>query len=441
MTQETRRDLRFPAFAAVVIFAAIVLTAVAWGQNEVALQPSIMPPLVTLILAVLASELLAVAVPDGPTLSLSYPLSVAAVVYFGPAYAAAISATSMIPSLLGGTRRKPLLFVVNLAQLVLCTVVAGLLFLRLGGVPLAQSGSTTGQGLLLTLLPMAAAATAGVLANAAILAVGFSVLQNRSLGLVLKEMVGAWMLPSQGVLGFVGVAIAQVLAAVGAAGFALFVVPLLVARQTYQQSVKLREAYADTISSLVAALEAKDVYTKGHSVRVAEYAVLIAVAMGLPQSEIDRIEQAALLHDLGKLGVSRRVLAKEARLTDGEYEEIKRHPDIGAHIVADVPYLADFVPMIAHHHERFDGKGYGEGTAGLEIPIEARILAVADSYDAMTSARPYRSAMSHADAMSELVRNRGTQFDPDVVTAFETACETSARPRNVTAVEVAFDEA
>jgi putative nucleotidyltransferase with HDIG domain len=210
---------------------------------------------------------------------------------------------------------------------------------------------------------------------------------------------------------------------IGSWGFILFLLPLVVARQTYQQSVKLREAYADTISSLVAALEAKDVYTKGHSVRVAEYAVAIAEEMGFSSDRVRQIEQAALLHDLGKVGVSRRVLAKEDKLTEGEYEEIKRHPDIGAHIVADVPYLAALVPMIEHHHERFDGHGYGGGEAGDAIPIESRILAVADSYDAMTSARPYRGAMSHEAALAELRNNAGTQFDPIAVAAFERGFE------------------
>jgi putative two-component system response regulator len=112
-------------------------------------------------------------------------------------------------------------------------------------------------------------------------------------------------------------------------------------------------------------------------------------------------------------------LAKESRLSDDEYAEIKRHPQMGAHIVADVPYLADLVPFIEHHHERMDGLGYGDGVAGTEIPLEARILAVADSYDAMTSVRPYRGAMSHEAALEELRAGSGTQFDPDIVVAFE----------------------
>jgi len=198
----------------------------------------------------------------------------------------------------------------------------------------------------------------------------------------------------------------------------LFVVPLIVARQTYQQSIRLRGAYADTVGSMVAALEAKDIYTKGHSLRVAEYAVLISKALELAPAAIARIEYAALLHDLGKVGVSRRVLDKQASLTADEYDEIKRHPAIGAHILSDVPYLADLVPIIAAHHERLDGSGYGQGLEGAAIPFESRILAVADAYDAMTSARPYRGAMSHEAAMDQLLQGRGTQFDEDVVTAF-----------------------
>jgi putative nucleotidyltransferase with HDIG domain len=173
---------------------------------------------------------------------------------------------------------------------------------------------------------------------------------------------------------------------------------------------------------MVAALEAKDVYTKGHSLRVAEYAVQIAVALGVPAATVERIEYAALLHDLGKVGVSSRVLGKTGRLTDVEYDEIKRHPEIGAHILSDVPYLADLVPLIAAHHEKLDGSGYGQGLVGAEIPFEARILAVADAYDAMTSARPYRGAMPHETAMEQLLQGRGTQFDADVVTAFERSC-------------------
>jgi HD-GYP domain-containing protein (c-di-GMP phosphodiesterase class II) len=153
--------------------------------------------------------------------------------------------------------------------------------------------------------------------------------------------------------------------------------------------------------------------------RVAEYSVLIARSMGVPPAMVERIEYAALLHDLGKVGVSHRVLGKEAALTAAEYDEIKRHPGIGAHILSDVPYLADLVPVIAAHHERLDGSGYGQGLVGSEIPFEARILSVADAYDAMTSVRPYRGAMPHEAAVQQLLEGCGTQFDEDVVAAFQ----------------------
>jgi hypothetical protein len=437
MTQETRRDLRFSVFCVAMVLAAIALILLAWFVNSVDLSASTLPAFAMILGALCVSEYLAVALPDGPTISLSYPLSVAALVLLGPFWGAFMTATSAFPSLLGRQRPGALRFVVNTAQTVISASAAGLLFVWLGGVPLVLSD--VGR-LMSMLLPVAAVSTAGILVNAALLAMTYSLRQGQKFITIWNE-VFAWSLPSQIVLGFAGVAIAAIVQAVEVWGFALFVMPLLVARQTYQQSVRLRAAYDDTISSLVAALEAKDVYTKGHSVRVAAYTVLIARTMGFSQDRVRRIEQAALLHDLGKVGVSRRVLAKEARLTDGEYDEIKRHPDIGAHIVADVPYLADLVPMIEHHHKWYDGRGYG-GAAGDEIPLEARVLAVADSYDAMTSARPYRGAMSHDDAVGELRRNCGTQFDPDAVAAFETGFATAleAEPGGVIGM-VASDEA
>ncbi len=417
MTSERRRGLRFPVFAGVV-FALGAAVAVATFLRY-PLVPSnsgdALAVLAVLVVAGVLSELFVVLVPGGTSaVSLSVLLFVAVAVYAGPSAAIAAGVASVVPLLLSRPRLSPSKLLFTLGETTLTTAIPALLYVGFGAPLLALHPSFT-PGMV---MPLALAATVGTLVNMGLLGLGMSALYGESFRSLWKSAF-SWMVPSQMALGFVGLAIAQILQGVGVPGFALFIVPLLVARQTYQQSVLLRQAYADTISSMIAALEAKDVYTKGHSLRVAEYAVLIARALGVPDASVERIEYAALLHDLGKVGVSRRVLGKEGSLTNEEYDEIKRHPDIGAHILADVPYLADLVPFIAAHHERLDGSGYGQGLVGAAIPVEARILAVADSYDAMTSVRPYRGAMSHEAAMDQLLKGLGTQFDAGVVAAFE----------------------
>jgi len=406
MTQETRRDLRFSMFTVAV--AGTAAAAVAWAWQLQTRPPDYLFPL--LLILWLVSESLAVAIPGGHSISLSHPLGVATILSVGPGYAAIIALISNAPHFFAQPRSTWDRLLFNTSQVVLSVAAPGIIFTLM-------KGELPGSGGPFTAVPLLIVATLGVAVNFALTGLALHIITGESARRVWARLF-SWMSPSQLVLGFVGIAIAVIIRAIGGLGLGLFVVPLIVARQTYQQSVRLREAYADTISSLVAALEAKDLYTKGHSVRVAEYAVLIAEGIDLPPDRVRRIEYAALLHDIGKVGVSRRVLAKESRLSDAEYDEIKRHPQMGAHIVADVPYLADLVPFIEHHHERMDGHGYGHGVAGADIPLEARILAVADSYDAMTSARPYRGAMSHEDALSELRKGSGTQFDSDVVTAF-----------------------
>jgi len=408
MTQE-HHSLRFSAFA---IAVALTAAAMAWWAWTLQTRPfDYLVPL--MLVASLISESLAVAIPGGGSISLSYPLAVATTLTVGPGYAALVVFVSNAPDLLARPRSSWDRLLFNTSQVVLGVAIPGVAFTLLGG-------TIPGAGRPLTILPLVVVAILGIAINFAFFGMALNILSGESARLVWAR-VFSWMSPSQLVLGFVGIAIAVIIRAIGGVGLALFVVPLIVARQTYQQSIRLRGAYADTVGSMVAALEAKDIYTKGHSLRVAEYAVLISKALELAPAAIERIEYAALLHDLGKVGVSRRVLGKQGTLSVEEYDEIKRHPEIGAHILSDVPYLADLVPIIASHHERLDGSGYGRGLQGAAIPFESRILAVADAYDAMTSARPYRGAMSHEAAVEQLLQGRGTQFDEDVVAAFELA--------------------
>lgn len=177
------------------------------------------------------------------------------------------------------------------------------------------------------------------------------------------------------------------------------------------------------LTSLITALEAREPYTKGHSVRVARYSQEIAERMGLGEKTRHRLHMAALLHDIGKIGVPDSVLLKEERLTDSEYAVMKRHPEIGAHMLSNVESLADVLPVIRHHHERHDGKGYPDGLVGEAIPMLSRIISVADTYDAMTSTRPYRKALTQEEACAELRSFRNQQWDGEMVEAFLAARE------------------
>ncbi|HEV7300392.1 MAG TPA: HD domain-containing phosphohydrolase [Tepidisphaeraceae bacterium] len=172
------------------------------------------------------------------------------------------------------------------------------------------------------------------------------------------------------------------------------------------------------IRSLTSAIDAKDAYTCGHSERVALISRTLAKEAGLPEADVDRIYMGGLLHDVGKIGVPEVVLQKAGRLTPEEFEQMKKHPQIGAHILADLKQVADIVPGVLHHHERFDGKGYPYGLSGEQIPIMGRIICLADCFDAMTSNRTYRKALPLEVALAEIRRCGGTQFDPRLTEFF-----------------------
>jgi putative two-component system response regulator len=185
-----------------------------------------------------------------------------------------------------------------------------------------------------------------------------------------------------------------------------------------EQAKKIRSAFFNAITALAYALEAKDSYTSGHSQRVSEISVAIARELGLPQENINKIELAGRVHDVGKIGVRESVLNKPSQLTDEEFQHVKYHPEAGERILAPIVEDREILQIVRHHHERYNGAGYPDGLSGDEIPLGARILAVADSYDAMISERPYRGAMSVETACAEIEWGRNIQFDPEVAGAF-----------------------
>lgn len=181
---------------------------------------------------------------------------------------------------------------------------------------------------------------------------------------------------------------------------------------------ELEKAYLESIETLRYTVEAKDTYTRGHSDRVSEYSYLIGKYLHLSEEDLKKLKLGGLFHDIGKIGVPDSILLKTAKLTDDEYSEIKNHPAIGAHILSNATMFKDIIPIVKHHHERFDGNGYPGKLAGEDIPYLARITAVADTFDAMTSKRAYRDPLPLDVVKSEFEKNKGTQFDPQIADVF-----------------------
>lgn len=186
-----------------------------------------------------------------------------------------------------------------------------------------------------------------------------------------------------------------------------------------KQNEELETLNNNLISALVSAIEAKDKYTLGHSERVSKYATDIAKKLNLPEKQINDVKIAGMLHDIGKIGIADEILNKPARLSKDEFEEMKRHPSIGTWILNNLNLSENTINAINYHHERYDGKGYPLGMSGKDLPIETQIISLSDAYDAMTSERPYRDAMSPEDAINEIKKNADTQFNPTLVAILE----------------------
>ena len=181
---------------------------------------------------------------------------------------------------------------------------------------------------------------------------------------------------------------------------------------------ELENSYLESIETLRYTVEAKDTYTRGHSDRVSEFSVLIGKKVNLSEEELRLLKIGGLFHDIGKIGVPDSILLKESKLTDDEYSEIKNHPSIGTHILSTASIFKDMIPIVKHHHERYDGHGYASQLQGKAIPYLARIAAIADSFDAMTSKRTYRDSLPLDTVMAEFERCKGTQFDPELTDIF-----------------------
>jgi putative nucleotidyltransferase with HDIG domain len=269
-----------------------------------------------------------------------------------------------------------------------------------------------------------------------------------------------WIAPYFFAFGGVGLALALSYIALGIPGILAFVAPALLIRVAMKQYVdkttenverlkvqnqqlqtanieirrmsdELRVSYDGTLEALVNALDARDQETKGHSLRVQRYMMDIAREFGVPEGSKEWIDmqRGSLLHDVGKIGVSDSILLKPGKLTDEEWSQMRKHPEIGYNMLRQVKFLEGAAEIILAHHERWDGKGYPYGLSGEDVPLGARIFMVCDTFDSMTSDRPYRKALSTQEALNEILKYRGTQFDPKVVEAFLDIYETWVKER------------
>jgi HD domain len=360
--------------------------------------------------------------------------TLAAVVLLGPFGAALVGAVSVL-----SVRRKPRsaerpglsarlaqrLF--NGAMYALSGYAAGKTFEALRHYPAGHEyGPPQAGDFPLLVLPFAAAAIVHVLANQSLI---WTILRlNRRSGQVLQRSGGMesslpMLLASDLCFASLGLVIAALWSVINYFSAVIVLVPLFVARWAIAQFAEQQRAYQSTISALCQAVETKDFYTRGHSERVSRGSGMIARQVGMGHARIEAIKYAGMLHDVGKLGVPTQVLQKTGPLTEDEYAAIQLHPMRGLDIVREIGFLFEAFGGITHHHERIDGRGYPMGLAGHEIPIFARVIAVADAFDSMTSTRSYRQARSIPEAVRELRKGADTQFDPLIVDAFIAALE------------------
>jgi hypothetical protein len=338
--------------------------------------------------------------------------TLAAVVLLGPGGAALVGATSLISLRRGGLRERAF----NGAMYALSAFAAGEAYLALGG-PIGVPMPRAFPGII---LPFAVAAGVHVVVNHGLLwsmllllpPAGISPQRGRldlHLSLLLVSDLGYATL---------GLLIAALWHLVGPFAAVLVLIPLFVARWAMGQFAAQEGAYSATMAALCQAVETKDFYTRGHSERVSRGATLLAQRIGMGAERVEAIRYAGMLHDVGKLGVPTKVLQKTGPLTEEELAAIQLHPMRGLEIVRQIGFLTEALDGIMHHHERMDGKGYPMGLAGDEIPEFARVIAVADAFDSMTSTRSYRGARSVQEAVAELRKCSGLQFDPVLVDAF-----------------------
>ena len=345
----------------------------------------------------------------GASIYASSPIDLAGIMLFGPAVMAVIEGIATLVTEVVLQRRPFMKVIFNVPLLVMTVGVSGLVYKAFGSLGAIDSP--------LFLVPLTAAGVVYYLFNtwAVSLVISLSDADGRNPLHVWRQN---YMWNFFHILAFLPVAaiIALLYANSGVWTIALFIIPLFLARYSFQLYLDMREAHINTVAALTSALDASDPFTHGHSFRVSRYALRIARAMGMSSRDLEMLEYAGLLHDIGKIAVQNDVLLKVGPLTEEEWRSLKSHPNVGADIVDQLKFLREASDVIRSHHERPDGNGYPRGLKGDDVPLAARILNVVDAFDAMTSDRPYRKALPIERVIKELETYKGKQFDEQVAT-------------------------
>ena len=420
--QSLPKNFKF-LFILVTVCAIIVL-----GWNITHTDWSIIQLIHVLIFGILAiaSESLPVALPKGGYVTVSYPIFLSALILFP----LGVTLTAMALSgliIFGKVALEQPLYkrVFNASQYVLSLTVA------FGVIEFFKPSyfQFDWHSLMLYLI----ASSVFMVINITIVSIALGTMYNKSPWTIWLSNI-RWSVPNFMALVPLGFLLALIYNNYGPLGLILIFVPLLVSRHSFQLYIDMRENYLNTVEALVQALEAKDTYTSGHSARVGKLAVAIAEEIGMSEDKIESLKYAAVLHDVGKIGVSEIILNKEGELLDSEWEAIRSHPVIGQTIIKGIKFMFDIGLVVRHHHERYDGQGYPDGIKGEEIPLESRIIAVADTYDAITSDRSYRKGKTHDEAIEELKRVAGSQLDPELVIIFCKVVTSEMTARSVSTV-------
>lgn len=392
-----------PSFLA----ALPVLLALFGGPEVKQARPDAWGIAVWFVLLVIA-ESHPVPLPRGGTITIASVLDVGAILLFGPWIAGALDLVTAIPAQLILLRERPAAAVLNGGIYASTTILAGSAYLAAGGA--------LGAPRLTDFLPILLAGSLYYAVNTGWVSVLVGAHTQESPRTIWRQQFRDGLLQHALAIGF-GLLFAQVRVAAGIPGVLLLVVPLFLARYALRLYADLREDLVGFVSALSTALDAVDPYTHRHSVRVAAYSVRVARHLALPESEVEMIHYAALVHDIGKIAQRPDVIRKTTSLTDEERRAMMRHPEAGAKIVEQIRALRAAAEMVRTHHWRPDGKGYPSGLMEHEVPLGARIIHVCDAFDAMTSDRSYRRGLPVVRALNELSAKAGTEFDEEIVEA------------------------